>query len=174
MTTYTMDCETAHYFITPTGFLLYAKDYLSAAKNWKIGEQYSPVPYFLCCMSIELGFKAFILAKSNGVNLVNSNGENIIKNNAYNKEYVRTKIGHDLVTALAKAISLTLNEFVSTTPEEEKQLQNANYYYNKGKGFEYFSIEKFFSEAKLPDIEILKQYSEKLLRDIEQFVLSNV
>lgn len=146
--------ETGHFYITPTGFLVYARNYFSAATNWITDGKYSPVPYFLFCRSIELGFKAFILAKGEKLN------------------FVKNKIGHNLEYALEKAISYSLEDFVSITPEEKKQIQKANAYYND-KGFEYFNIKNLFDKINLPDIEILGKYSEKLLRDIEHFILSN-
>ena len=154
MTNVNVTPETGHIYITPTGFLVYARNYFSVATNWIPDGKYSPVPYFLFCRSIELGFKAFILAKGEKLN------------------FVKLKIGHNLEKALDKAVNYSLEDFVAITLEEKKQLQKANTYYND-KGFEYFDIKNLLDKNNLPDIEILKQFSEKLLRDIEHFILSN-
>jgi hypothetical protein len=52
--------------ITPYGFYKYATDYFFATDKWTTAVKdagYSPVPYFLYCRTIELGLKAFLLAK---------------------------------------------------------------------------------------------------------------
>ena len=156
MTNIIIHTETGHVYITPTGFLVYAKNYYTAAINWQSDGNYSPVPYFLFSRSIELGLKAFLLAKGEKIHVVKS----------------KKIIGHNLIFALRKAEFYSLSEFEHTTTEEEKELQKANAYYNE-KGFEYFDIKNLFHKKDMPDLKILQQYSEKLLRDITQFILSS-
>ena len=50
----TIKTESGHFYVTPVGFLVYAEDYLKASVNWVSDRNYSPVPYFLACRSIEL------------------------------------------------------------------------------------------------------------------------
>ncbi len=82
------------------------------------------------------------------------------------------KVGHNLVTLLEKAKHHSLDEFVIATKEDELEIEKANAYY-ADKGFEYFNINNLFSKDNLPDLQVLKQYSEKLLRDMKPFILSN-
>ena len=153
MTDHIIQPETGHIYITPTGFLVYAQNFYSAAIKWETDGNYSPVPYFLFCRSIELGLKAFVLAK----------GEKM--------EVVKLKIRHNIDFALEKALNYSLADFLLTTEEEKKELQKANIYYND-KGFEYFNIKNLFGKNDLLELEILKQYSEKLLKEIKPFIIS--
>ena len=155
MTNYILKTETGHLYITPTGFLIYAENYYSASMNWKSDGKYSPVPYFLLCRSIELGLKAFALAKGESIKVLGSH-----------------KVGHNLMVLLDKTKNHSLSDLVVITKEDETELAKANIYYND-KGFEYFKIKNLFDKSNLPDLEILKGFSEKLLKDIKSFILSS-
>jgi hypothetical protein len=145
--------EPGYFYITPVGFFAYAKDFHSAGVQWKTERNYSPVPYFLFCRSIELGLKAFVLAK----------GEKL--------SFVRKRISHDIYKAFKRALHHSLESFLITTESERKEIIAANKYYSD-KGFEYFSLEIFLgSKSDLPDLQILRQYSEKLLEKTEAIIL---
>ena len=149
---YALNAEVAIIRISPFGFHKYAEDYYLAAKRWRNSEKYSPVPYFLYCRSIELELKAFLLAK----------GENV--------SWIKEKLGHNLVRALIKAKQYSLDDFVKTSLVEENQIDIANGYYNS-KGFEYFFVPNHAEGLKkLPKLDVLQNYSEKLLKGIEELI----
>ena len=136
--------------ITPYGFHKYATDYLNVADNWSAIGNYSPVPYFMTCRSIELGFKAYLLAKGKKLN------------------YVKDSVGHDLIEGLKNARLNSLEELFKTTDHEESQILIANKYY-KTKGFEYFFVANHITGLKdLPNLNTLINYSHKLLESIKQ------
>jgi len=143
--------ETGHYNMTPFGFHKYASDYFVAADTWTkniIKEGYSPVPYFLYSRSIELGLKAYLLAKKQSLTTV-------------------IKCNHDLIKALNKAKLNSLDSFVITSSDDEKHITLANNIYSK-KGFEYFYIINHVTgKEKFPNISVLHDYSEKLLKNIK-------
>jgi len=136
--------------ITPLGFHKYAHDYYTAAEQWtnKIKDtSYSPVPYFLYCRAIELGLKAYLLGKRKKIKYV-----------------------HDLTTILRDARLNSLDHLFKTTEQEENEILIANNIYNK-KGFEYFFVLNHVTKLKdLPKLNVLRKYSEKLLREIEELV----
>jgi hypothetical protein len=135
--------------ITPFGFHKYALDYLEIADKWTSKSGYSPVPYFLYCRSIELGLKAYLLAI----------GKNL--------KYVKGSVGHDLTLGLKNSRLNKLDEIVETTHIEQKEIELANKYY-KTKGFEYFFVLNHITGlTELPKLNILKEYSYKLLRKIK-------
>lgn len=141
--------EPLKFNITPFGFHKYASDYLDTADNWSSESKYSPVPYFLYCRSIELGLKAFLLAK----------GKNL--------EYVKYKIGHSLTKALENARQNALDDIIETSDIEKVEIEIADKYY-KDKGFEYFSVSNHVTGLKeLPKLDILKEYSQKLISKIK-------
>ena len=132
--------------ITPFGFFHYGKEFLDATKGFVEPLDYSPVPYYLYCHSIELFLKAFLLVK--GVDK---------KDLKDMKEY-----GHDLEKILKKAQKLGLIELVKITPKQEKEIQIANKYY-KYKGFEYLEVIKAGKGYQiLPDLTVLKKVASEL------------
>jgi hypothetical protein len=61
-----------------------------------------------------------------------------------------------------------LDSLIKTTVEEEREILIANKIYNK-KGFEYFFVLNHVTGLKgLPDLEVLRKYSKKLLEDIKE------
>jgi hypothetical protein len=135
--------------ITPLGFHKYARDYLRTADNLTLESQYSPVPYFLYCRAIELGLKAYLLAKGKDL------------------KFVKKKVGHDLTKGLENARKLALDDIIGTTEIEKNQIELANKYY-KDKGFEYFLVLNHASGLQgLPELDVLKKYSHKLLNKIK-------
>jgi hypothetical protein len=155
MTNYVIKPETGHVYITPTGFLVYAEDFHSAGIGWESDHKYSPVPFFLFCRAIELGLKSFALTKGEKISFLKSR-----------------KVGHDLITVLNIAKKHSLSDFVDMTSIDEIEIAKANQYYSD-KGFEYFKLENLFDKSKLPDLQVLRNYSEKLLKNIKEFTLSS-
>jgi hypothetical protein len=112
--------------ISSIGFHRYASEFAKYARDAHaaaaVGE-FSPVPYYLYCHSLELVLKAFLLEK--GVSI-----RDLPK---------RKKFGHDLSKILLKAKTLGLEQTVPLAAHWESEVQTANAYYND-KGFEYFDI----------------------------------
>jgi len=157
MTDIVIKPETGHIYITPVGFWVYAEDYLAASVNWKSPREYSPVPYFAVCRSIELALKAFLLSK--GVRMPE------IRN--------PKTISHNLMFALAKAEQLSLSDLVLTTDAEKRELSKGNEHYKQDKKrFEYFDIENL-RRVNLPDLSTLQDYAARLLKDTRDFILSS-
>jgi hypothetical protein len=141
--------------LTPSAFFIYARDFHLASKQWQ-ADGYSPVPYYLICKSLELGLKAFILAKGAPI------------------EIVKKKIGHNLEKAVTVAMDHSLDSLISFSDDELLEISRANSMY-LNKGFEYFSFTHsihFHGLADLPDFSLLTLISEKLLKQIEAFVKS--
>lgn len=135
--------------ISPFGFHKYASDYLEAADKWTSESNYSPVPFFLYCRAIELGLKAYLLAKGNNLN------------------WVKGTLNHDLVKGLKNSKLNSLDDILDTSEIEEKEIEMANKYY-KTKGFEYFSVLNHVTGLEgLPKMDILKGYAHKLLYKIK-------
>lgn len=142
-------------FISPMGFHRYASDFLGAAKGIEIKNEFSPVPYYLVCRSLELSLKAFLLAK--GV--------------SKEKLKDRRSLGHDLEKVLGKAISLGIDEFVSLLPSYKVELAKANKYY-ASKGFEYFKIVKAATGYRdLPEINVLSDFATHLVDKLNEVCL---
>ena len=140
--------------ISPLGFHRYASDFLAAADGVTPRKGFSPVPYYLVCRALELGLKAFLLAKR------------------YDKGRLRGALGHDLIRCLSAANSLGLEEACSISDEQVREIRKANAYY-KSKGFEYFEAVKAFTGYRdLPDIEVLKGLARGLLDGSEPICLS--
>lgn len=143
--------------ISPYGFFHYGKEFFNVAKDIKQSTNYSPVPYFLYCHSIELVLKAFLLGK--GVPK-----QDLPKKNLY---------GHDLEKILKKAKNLELGKFIEITLEQEKEISKANKYY-AFKGFEYFEVIKAMKAyPELPDLLLLAKVTSELLTSLKSFCCLN-
>ena len=131
--------------VTPYGFAKYAKDFLDAPRTGPGSTGFSPVPYYLVCRSLELGLKAFILAKGAGL------------------DELRKKLGHDLTKTLARADAVGLAEIVTMSSDDRSELARANEYY-KGKGFEYFEVYRAGGGYPLlPDLLVLEKMAARLV-----------
>ena len=149
----TVTASTATAPITPLGFHRYASEFLRAARAFDGDEKFSPVPYYLYCRSLELGFKAFLLGKS------------------VSKHEIKTVIGHDLMKALDKANRLELGQFVTVTDAQVAQLDRAHKYY-ASKGFEYFRVvDAMTGYPDLPDVAILDDLAGALVGNLERYCL---
>lgn len=134
--------------INPIGFHRYAQEFLRAEEAFQTTDNFSPVPYYLLCRSIELSLKAYLLLKGCKI------------------EYLKSKIGHNLKRLLNKAKELNIEEIITISTEESDNILKANVYYEK-KGFEYFFvIDAVTGYKELPDIELLRSVSTQFSREI--------
>ena len=144
--------QTANLYLSPLGFHRYAAEFLKAAKGFQKTNTFSPVPYFLFSISIELALKAFLLAKNVSIASLIS------------------QIGHDLEKALAKAVELGLRDIVVISYHYEEELKKANCYYptKAGKGFEYFQVGKAVrGYPNLPSLDVLSEFASTLVSKLE-------
>lgn len=133
----------------PVGFLKYAEGYLEAVRLPAPGDPYTPVPYFLCCRSIELALKAFLLSRRVPV-----------------VDLQARSLGHDLVGVLHRARSEDLDTTSAITEEQLEQLRKAKEYYSK-KGFEYFDRSRVVQgHPDLPNLYVLYELAHSLVRDL--------
>lgn len=156
MTDYVLNCETAKINVSPTGFLVYATDFLNAYKSYKSANPFSPASYYLVCRSLELSLKAYLLAS--GVT------RQEIKNTR--------QLGHDIQKLLQKAISLKINSISPISSMQEQEIQKANGWYTR-KGFEYFELQNIVDgEETLPDLGALVKVADQLIVDLKPLCLS--
>jgi hypothetical protein len=103
----------------------WAEHFLIAAQSFPGDIKFSPVPYFLCCQSLELGLKAFLLLKG-----------------VPKKDLKKRTFGHNLVVLLAKAKSLDLQEFVSISAHDENLIAEINQFYDipGGRRLQYIDV----------------------------------
>lgn len=111
-------------------FHRYACQFLDASRCVPTDGTYSPVPYYLVCHALELGLKAFSMAK----------GETT--------ECVKDKLRHNLKKALKRARKYGLDGIIIFSAEEQGELRKANKYYNS-KGFEYLTLKSEWHFLKL-------------------------
>ncbi len=129
----------------PTGFIIYADDYLKAYNSFETDTPFSPAKYYLVCRSIELSLKSLLLV-----------------NNVPIKK-IKRSLSHDLHKILRKTKELGIDGVVGITDEEKAEVEKANSWY-KRKGFEYFSIENLVeSKSTLPDLNIMHKLAERLI-----------
>lgn len=142
--------------ISPIGFHKYAVDFINAASSLGLSTEFSPVPHYLYCRSIELALKSFLLAKGISINELKSK-----------------KLGHDLEIVLCKAKALGLDKFVTITSEQEQELIKANSYYPK-KGFEYFKATNAVKGyPALPNLSVLEVLASNLISRLESVCLKS-
>jgi hypothetical protein len=122
--------------------------FLQAAQAIPGQEVFSPVPYYLICRSLELGLKAFILAKGDTLDAVKNN------------------LRHDLIGALSRANALGLATIAPVSLDEQTELTKANAYY-KGKGFEYFQVwPATTGYPDLPNLSALENVANRLVTTV--------
>jgi len=142
-----------HIFITPLGFHTYATDFLTAARDLKPSDHFSPVPYYLYCRSIELSLKSFLLGK--GVT----------------KKILKKKLGHDLVKTLKLARKSGISDLLLLSPDQENCLRKANEYY-ASKGFEYFELANAIrGYSDRPALEELDGLAAELVSKLKKYCL---
>ena len=142
--------------LSPYGFNSYAADFLRAAMSFTVTERYSPVPYYLYCRAIELGFKSYLLSKR-----------------VPKVELQKKTLGHDLIASLDKCEILGLSQLVTIDHAQRRELEKANEYY-KSKGFEYFFVAKAaVGYPDLPDLTVLEFIATKLVNDLRQYCIDS-
>jgi len=140
-------------FINPIMFHFYAHEFARAAEGFQMIGDFSPVPYFLYCRSIELSLKAFLLAKD--VSITRLKGHK--------------GVGHDLEKALEEAELQGLLDIVEIPCHYKEELKKANYYYVKKDGFEYFeSYEVFVRQDDLPSLKVLSEFASFLVAKLRK------
>ena len=154
----TLTPEPATIKMSPYMFQKYGADFLRAAQDLPgVEDDYGPVRPYLACRALELGFKAYCLAKGDKQTDFKGKG-----------------IGHDLEEGLARANSYGLGGVLSLTPLEEAELAKANRHYAK-KGFEYLTpamIYELVTGAKgLPSVKVLLGIADRLLPAIKQLCI---
>lgn len=154
MANFAMKLEPIHINMSPTGFIIYAEDFLNSFKAYDSEQPFSPAKYYLVCRSIELAFKSFLLIEKVTI-----------------KE-IKFNLGHDLSKILNKANNLGINKIVEITGEEEIEIKKANNWYNR-KGFEYFDIKNIIERKDtLPDLTILHNLALRLIKILMPICLS--
>ena len=140
-------------FISPIMFHFYALEFARAAEDFQMIGDFSPVPYFLYCRSIELSLKAFLLAKGVPVTKFKEKGG----------------IWHNLEGALEEAESQGLLDIVEIPRHYKEELKKANYYYKRKGGFEYFvSYEVFVRWDDLPSLKVLSEFASFLVAKVKK------
>jgi hypothetical protein len=150
----TVKVKTAHIDIGPTGFIVYAKDYLEGYKAYNPEMPFSPAKYYLVCRSVELALKSYLSLKKIKI------------------EMIKYKLGHDLIKNLNRAKELNINRVVEISSAEEIEIEKANSWYNR-KGFEYFDIKNIVESEALPELDVLLALSERLIRNLHPLCLSS-
>lgn len=145
----------AHISMGPTGFVVYARDFLNAYKFYKIDKPFSPAKYYLVCRSVELSLKSYLSLKKVDIDKLKRN------------------YGHDLSKIYKKAVELGITEVVDINHEEAVEIEKANKWYCR-KGFEYFGIQNIVeSKDTLPDLEILLHLAERSIEILKPICLAS-
>jgi hypothetical protein len=142
--------------ISPLGFHRYATEFAEYARqsHAQTGDQFSPVPYYLYCRSLELVLKAFLLV------------EGVSKD-----ELKKRSLGHDLSKILLKAKALGLEKTIPLVAGWEIEIRKANAYY-ADKGFEYFDVVAAIrGYPDLPRLDVLNEITTALLAGLERLCL---
>lgn len=147
--------KTAHITMGPTGFIVYAGDFLNAYRSFETGNPFSPAKYYLLCRSVELSLKSYLLLKSVPI------------------KKVKYKLSHDLHKILKKSKELEIDSVVGITDEEKSAIEKANDWYNR-KGFEYFDIENIVADRDtLPDLNVMSNLADRLISVLKPLCLES-
>ena len=137
-----VELEPAHFNLSARGFRLWAKQYYDCRHSFTCSD-FSPVPYFLLCLAIELQFKAVHLEQSTPAPPGHRTQDDI--KNLY---------WHDLVSSYRDLPAA----YRTLSPNQYDVLKKANEVYSK-KGFEYVNVHdavRAFSDfPKLEDLDEL-------------------
>jgi hypothetical protein len=133
-------CETAKINLSPVLFQKSAKEYLKACLDFEKPGNFSCVPFFLCCRSIELALKAKHLESKT-------------------QKQVKDLYSHNLVTSYA-----TLdNNHKNLLPDEEALLTEASKIYS-AKEFEYLNVfDAVTAYKRFPDLNRLIALAKKIV-----------
>jgi hypothetical protein len=137
--------------LKPFMFHALGSDFLKAAGDFQMRGDSSPAHNFLCCKSIELSLKAFLLTKGVSMSKLKS----------------RKWVGHDLERALEEAELKGLLDVVEITCQWKEELTKANYYYKSKQGFEYADEEEVLMFGKeLPSGKVLYELASTLVEKL--------
>ena len=126
--------------LSPFAFHMSATHYYKCRQDFQSPDNFSPVPYFLLCRSIELELKSVHLRHKR-------------------QKQVKKEFGHDLIKSYE---ALDPPEQILNASESDA-LKNANVIY-AGKGFEYFvPIDALTAYYRYPVLEDLDSIAKKLL-----------
>jgi hypothetical protein len=151
----TIKVKTAHIDMGPTGFIIYAQDFLNSFKAYSPEKPFSPAKYYLVCRSIELSLKSFLSIKNIPVNTI------------------KDKLGHNLTKILNRTQELDIKKVVVISTEEVVEIKKANNWYNR-KGFEYFDIKNIVeSKETLPNLNSLQLLAERLIEILKPLCLAS-
>jgi hypothetical protein len=143
----------------PILFHSLAKEYLRAAKGFEVINDFSPVHYFLYCMSIELSLKAFLLGKDFPVSMLKKGKD-------------KKGLGHDLKEALNQAESRGLDDIVDVGSEYKEKVIRANYYYVKKQviayGDDYEVLARIYEGDQGLDLKVLGEFASILVEKLER------
>lgn len=154
MTNYISKAQPIHFNVSPTGFLVYATDFLNAYESYKSDIKFSPASYYLVCRSLELSMKSFLLAKG------------------ITRQEIKNEYGHDLQKILRKAKELGINTTSPISETQEEQIVKANDWYAR-KGFEYFELQNIVDGPEtLPNLQALAEIARCLVKNLKPFCLS--
>ena len=144
--------------LSALGLNRYAAHFLRAEASSSPEEGFSPVPYYLCCHSIELSLKAFLLASSDTTNIEHLDEL---------KKELKHGLGHDLEAAFRRAESQGIRNVVQLPNDVGSLLRTATEYY-KTKGFEYFSVVDAVSGYRdLPSLDELRELASVLVEQVD-------
>ena len=140
MTDYVLKTEPIHLNVSPTGFRKAAREFFKCYLDFCQPGNFSLVPFFLCCRSIELALKAEHLECAN-------------------RKHVKDVYGHDLEKSY---LGLPANK-QTLNPVELNLLTRTTALY-KTKAFEYFFVEHAATGYTVfPKIEELANLTRKIL-----------
>lgn len=136
--------------ITPLGFFLHARDFLEASVllSEKRGRT-TFVAAFLSCRAIEMGLKAYLLARGDSVKTVKL-------------------LDHDLTRALTESYARGIDVLVELTEADRDVLRAVNAQY-RAHTLAYWELFSSVAAPKNPDLHLLSVIAKKLLDGIEKF-----
>lgn len=136
-----IEVHTGHLNISPELFRMWAQQYLQARRSIVIDAQFTPVPYFLLCMAIELQLKSHHL-------------ETLTRDQVKGQYGHRLKRSYDQLPAPLQPLDAV----------EYQALVQADRIYNDEKGFEYVSVYDAVTALRdFPDLAALDQVAAKLI-----------
>jgi hypothetical protein len=141
MSNYTIEAQTGHANISPALFHEFARQYLQCECAFQCDAPFSPVPYFLLSMAIELEFKSTHLE-------------------TMDRDRVKKRFGHNL----KKSYDALPAEKQTLNAEQYALLIHAGKIYMTEKGFEYVSVRHSITGlADFPDIDALRIVATKVI-----------
>jgi hypothetical protein len=140
---YSHESETGHFNFSPAAFRRWANQFYQCRQSFQCPD-FSPVPYFLLCLAIELQFKAVHL-ENKGKNEVKEYGHNLIKS-------------YEALLAAYRTLSIEQLELLKKADE---------IYSRKGvnaKGFEYPNTgDALIAFSNFPNLQALDALAEAIM-----------